>query len=132
MSIDLVVARPAISLGPVHNNELTLSAERVRTQSISSGSASGTKSNREIAEIRTQTKEAELPQDEVQVQRDGQNQIVIKYLDSSGKIIFQVPSSQILALQQAIEQALEKPQSRGNGNGRFVISAGGVRNGDKS
>lgn len=129
MSIDSVIAKPDIALGSVQSNELAARSERVRVASLSRGSASGTQPNRESPAARKQTKEAELPQDEVQVQRDGQNQIVIKYLDSSGKMIFQVPSSQILALQQAIEQALEEhSRSGGNGNGRCVISAGGVRN----
>jgi biopolymer transport protein ExbD len=72
----------------------------------------------------------ELPQDEVQVQRDSQNQIVIKYLDGSGRVIFQVPSSQIVALQRAIEQALEdQVQRRSTANLRANASPEGVRNG---
>ena len=72
----------------------------------------------------------ELPQDEVQVQRDSQNQIVIKYLDGSGRVIFQVPSSQIVALQQAIEQALEdQAQRRSAASLRAGSGPQGVRHG---
>lgn len=51
----------------------------------------------------------EMSQDEVRVQRDSgvNSQIVIKYLDSKGNLILQIPSSQVLGLARAIEQALE-------------------------
>ena len=51
----------------------------------------------------------EMSQDEVRVQRDSgvNGQIVIKYLDSEGNLILQIPSSQVLGLARAIEQALE-------------------------
>jgi uncharacterized FlaG/YvyC family protein len=50
-----------------------------------------------------------MSQDEVRVQRDSgvNSQIVIKYLDSKGNLILQIPSSQVLGLARAIEQALE-------------------------
>ncbi|HEY3971865.1 MAG TPA: hypothetical protein VGM18_02610 [Candidatus Sulfotelmatobacter sp.] len=50
------------------------------------------------------------PQDEVQVQRDSETngEIVIRYLDRSGDVILQVPSSQMLALTRAIDQNLQQ------------------------
>lgn len=55
----------------------------------------------------------ELPQDEVQVQRDREtnNQIVIRYLDASGQLILQIPSSQVLGLARAIAQTFEEQAS---------------------
>lgn len=55
----------------------------------------------------------ELPQDAVQVQRDGEtnNQIVIRYLDASGELILQIPSSQVLGLARAIAQTFEQQAS---------------------
>lgn len=52
---------------------------------------------------------SQMSQDEVRVQRDSgvNGQIVIKYLDSEGNLILQIPSSQVLGLARAIEQALE-------------------------
>ena len=47
-------------------------------------------------------------EDAVQVQRENGNQIVIKYLDRSGSVVFQIPTSQVIALEKAIEQAFEK------------------------
>jgi hypothetical protein len=51
----------------------------------------------------------ESPQDEVQVQRDGQlnGEIVIKYLDGGGQVILQVPSSQVLNLNRSIAHDFE-------------------------
>jgi hypothetical protein len=72
---------------------------------------------RPIQEIqqRPQTSETlEIPKDEVQVQRDSASngQIVIRYLDHSGQVILQVPSSQVLGLARAIERALEEQATR--------------------
>ena len=49
---------------------------------------------------------AELPQDEVQVQRDSQadGEIVVKYIDHYGNVIVQVPSTELLGLARAISQ----------------------------
>jgi uncharacterized FlaG/YvyC family protein len=49
---------------------------------------------------------AELPQDEVRVQRDSQtnDDVVVKYMDHSGDLILQVPSSQVLGVARAIDQ----------------------------
>lgn len=55
---------------------------------------------------------AEALQDEVQVQRgrETDGKIVIKYLDHSGNLILQIPSSQVLGLARAIDQALDEQQ----------------------
>ena len=52
----------------------------------------------------------ELPQDEVQVQRDSDvdDEIVIKYVDHSGNLILQVPSSEVLGLARAIGQDFQQ------------------------
>lgn len=55
-------------------------------------------------------------EDAVQVQRESGNHIVIKYLDRSGSVIFQVPTSQVIALQKAIEQVLDKEENCDNDN----------------
>jgi hypothetical protein len=51
-------------------------------------------------------------QDAVEVHRENGNHIVIRYLDHAGGVILQVPSAQVLGLQNAIRQALED-QERG-------------------
>lgn len=54
----------------------------------------------------------ELPEDEVQVQRDSGagGEIVIKYLDQSGTVILQVPSSQVLEVARAIDQEVAQAE----------------------
>jgi uncharacterized FlaG/YvyC family protein len=62
-------------------------------------------------------KSAEMPRDEVQVQRvnGASGDIVIRYIDASGNLILQIPSSQVLGLARAIEQALEEQANRSTG-----------------
>ncbi len=69
--------------------------------------------NRDIADQQQTHEGPETPKDEVQVQRDesGDGQIVIKYLDKSGQVILQIPTSQVLALARAIERALDAQAS---------------------
>jgi len=73
---------------------------------------------------------SEMAQDEVQVQRDSQSndEIVIKYVDRAGNLILQVPSSQVLGLARAIEQALAD-QSTERQNARQTANDGGKSRG---
>ena len=129
MSIDRVLATSATTASAAQSAERRARAGTpARSNSIPP--ESGPPPIRQTKIPANQKKSVELPQDEVQVQRDSQNQIVIKYLDGSGKVIFQVPSSQIVALQQAIEQALEdQAQRRSSASLRATTSPEGVRNG---
>ena len=70
----------------------------------------GTNSNRELRLSESDPQAAPASRGEVQVQRDSERSdvIVIKYLDRSGNLILQMPSSQVLHLAQAIEKALEQ------------------------
>jgi uncharacterized FlaG/YvyC family protein len=66
------------------------------------------------------------------VQRDDESngQIVIKYLDHSGQVILQIPSSQVLGLARAIEKTFEEQAShRGNASQKTVLSKGVTANG---
>lgn len=77
-----------------------------------SGCDSGSDPKREIPVVRPAPQVVEIPQDEVQVQRDSQtNNIVIRYLDGSGNLILQVPSSQLLNLARSIAQTFEEQAS---------------------
>lgn len=69
----------------------------------------------------------QLPQDEVQVQRDPETtEIVIKYLDRSGSVILQVPSSQVLGVAHAIEQDLaQEAKVRASASAPHADSEGG-------
>ena len=75
---------------------------------------SGPEPRQEIRSRPRTSEGSEIAKDEVQVQRDSESngQIVIKYLDHSGRVILQIPSSQVLGLARAIERALEEQATR--------------------
>ncbi|HUA16183.1 MAG TPA: hypothetical protein VMG31_12875 [Verrucomicrobiae bacterium] len=91
----------------------------------------GTSPNRELSTAQRAAPAAEIPQDEVEVQRDSatNGEIVIRYLDQRGNLILQVPSSEVLGVTRGIDQALEQskraqaaesgvtPRSKGGKNG---------------
>lgn len=92
----------------------------------------GTESTREVRHPLKRTETPETPRDAVQVQRDDESngQIVIKYLDHSGQVILQIPSSQVLSLARAIEKALEEQAShRANAIQNTALSKGVTSNG---
>lgn len=74
----------------------------------------GTKPTEEVHPSQVSSESSEMPRDEVQVQRvDGASgQIVIKYVDSKGNLILQIPSSQVLGLARAVERALQDQADR--------------------
>ena len=53
---------------------------------------------------------SELPQDEVQLQRDSEanGDVVVKYVDRSGNLILQVPSSEVLGLARSIGEDFQQ------------------------
>ena len=69
----------------------------------------------------------QMPQDEVQVQRvnGAGGDIVIRYLDASGNLILQIPSSQVLGLARAVEQALEEQANRKPGASENLLPGQG-------
>lgn len=102
-----------MSINPVSNitsNDLASDPNlRVAPQrSAAHRSDSEPRPTREIKKPQSDPASFELPQDEVQVQRDpaGSGQIIIRYLDSKGNLILQVPSSQLLGLARSIEETL--------------------------
>jgi hypothetical protein len=75
---------------------------------------------------------SQMPEDEVQVQRDSEanGAIVIKYVDKFGHVVFQVPSSQVLGVAQAIDQELAaEAKARENAGGTQPESIGGKAHG---
>jgi hypothetical protein len=55
---------------------------------------------------------SQLPQDEVELQRDSQadGAIVVRYMDHAGNLILQVPSEQVLNVTQSIDQDLKREE----------------------
>jgi hypothetical protein len=88
----------------------------------------GTVSSSEASVPQNASVSAELQQDEVQVQRDtdADDEIVIKYVDHSGNLILQMPSSEVLDLARAINQDLQQ-------EARVRANVGGAQSkGDKT
>jgi len=93
---------------------------------------SGTEPTREVLDKHKASASAEVPQDEVQVQRDNASngQIVIRYMDRSGQVILQVPSSQVLGLARAIERALQDQAQKRTTAGSASFYEGETQHGD--
>jgi hypothetical protein len=92
----------------------------------------GTSPSPEVSVPQNVSVSAELQQDEVQVQRDtdADDEIVIKYVDHSGNLILQVPSSEVLDLARAINQDLQQEaRVRANQGGAQAESEGGKAHG---
>lgn len=94
----------------------------------------GIASNRDQLLTSASTVSAEGPQDEVEVQRDSgaDGEIVIRYLNQSGNVILQVPSSEVLGMARAAEQDLERKQLKvhEDEHGPQPAGNGGNSNGD--
>jgi hypothetical protein len=68
----------------------------------------------------------ELPQDEVQVQRDSQirDEVVIKYLvTATGSLILQVPSAEVLSVDRGIEQEFQQQAKARESEGTAAAAA---------
>lgn len=74
----------------------------------------GKQTEKETPKLKPSSTAPEMPRDEVQVQRvnGASGDIVIRYLDASGNLILQIPSSQLLGLARAVDQALEEQANR--------------------
>lgn len=88
----------------------------------------GTSPKAEVQAKQKASSSAELPQDEVHVQRDSQTNgdVVVQYTDHSGNLILQVPSPQVLGVGRAIEQDL-----RAEAKARTVATQADNEEGDK-
>lgn len=107
---------PVAMLGLISDVQSPNLHGRAEQAAISPGSAraqrsiSGTELKPEDHSPKREPLPVELPQDEVQVQRDEETngEIVIKYMDHSGNVILQVPSSQVLGMKRLIGQDFRK------------------------
>jgi|HubBroStandDraft_1064217.scaffolds.fasta_scaffold06637_8 hypothetical protein len=79
-------------------------------ETTSASPIAGSSLNSEAGAAQSSSSSTELPEDEVQVQRDSQTngEVVIKYLDHAGNLILQVPSSQMIGLARAIEEDFQQ------------------------
>jgi hypothetical protein len=118
----LVMAfNPVPGIGPADPTQSAAADQRVSatqapasTTEHSSASDSGTSSESETNRPSSASLSNQLPQDEVQLLRDQQTNgdIVIKYLDGSGNVVLQVPSSQVLGVSRSIIQEFAAEAAR--------------------
>ncbi len=129
MSIDPVTTiRPATDSLPAPGNIRDQQLSPAATPANCAQPNSACKPKEEIRDLRNDSQSSELPRDEVQVQQGSETngRIVIKYLDHSGKLILQVPTSQVLGLARAVDRALEEQtQTRVPESGARAKSEGG-------
>jgi len=101
---------PAQGISPTEKAQADAEALRAEQAQPSAPAIpiSGTSPKQEASQARNASPSSELPQDEVQVQRDSgaDGAIVIKYVDRFGDLVLQVPSSQVLGVARAIDQEL--------------------------
>ena len=102
-------APPAKASPPADSSHTTanqhLAAERVAQPET------GNLPTQEQTGTRNVPSPAELPQDEVQVQRDPQirDEVVIQYVvTATGSLILQVPSAQVLSVRRGIDQEFQQ------------------------
>lgn len=105
---------PVQGIGPAGEAQLADANLRPQpTRSEGEGSAQpnpGTAPKQDTAIRESAPVSDEMPQDEVQVQRDSgtDDEIVIKYVDHSGNVILQMPSSEVLGLARAISEDFQQ------------------------
>ena len=104
------------------------SAEEVKT---SADPIPGTSPSPEVHGSQNVPASPEVPQDEVQVQRDPgvDDEIVIKYVDHSGDLILQIPSSQVLGVAHAISRDFEQEAKARAANNTQTDGEGGETHG---
>ena len=101
---------PVPVIGPAEWEQATGSGQRTAQPPPSPGTTDSTNAaSRPAQQVRpaqSASASPELPADQVQLQRDSEtdNQIVIKYVDHSGNLILQVPSSEVLGVSRSIDQ----------------------------
>jgi len=123
--------QPVPELGPVADPGSSSAGTRAdvptHSQPASAELDSGKQSRTEHSTLEPSMDSTQMPRDEVQVQRvnGASGDIVIRYLDASGNLILQIPSSQVLGLARAVEQALEEQANRKTETSGMNLSAQG-------
>ncbi len=105
-NIGSISQEPSVKANPPAERSQT-SANQQEPAEKTAQPETGTLPKQKEAGVKNLPSLAELPQDEVQVQRDSQNrdEVVIKYLDkTTGDLILQVPSAEVLSVARGIYQ----------------------------
>lgn len=110
---------PAISFNPViedlsSSTQSQQNSSRPHSQGIASSAESGKVSNAEVETPKSSPAPPQVPEDEVQLQRDSEleNEVIVRYVDKAGNLILQVPGAQMLNLERAIAAEFHQPKSQ--------------------
>jgi len=108
---------PAISfitIPPTSSPEVQSLGESQKpyAQKAASTPESGNLSDTEVHAPKNDSASSQLPEDEVQLQRDSEleEQIIVRYVNKTGNLIVQIPSPQTLNLERAIAAEFKQPQ----------------------
>jgi len=104
------VVGPESAAQPAESNSRALPAHGWTVPGqASSPPEAGNAPKQDINVSENKASSSELPQDEVQLQRDSQTNgdIVVKYMDHSGNVILQVPSTELLGLARSITEEFQ-------------------------
>ena len=127
---------PAQGIGPANEGQFA-NAEPRHQQPAPSRSQEATSAQPDPgttaeATPRSVSAPAEVQQDEVQVQQDSEikDEIIIRYVNPAGNVILQIPSSQVLGVQRAIDQVFEQEaKARASAGATQTGSNGGKTHG---
>jgi hypothetical protein len=122
---------PVQGIGPVSEAQLADASLRLGPSRAAAAEGqespqpnSGTSPNQPVRAAQNASSDSDLPQDEVQVQRDSQaDEIVVRYLDHSGNLILQMPSSEVLGLTRAIGEDFQR-QAKARAAGPQTVGEG--------
>jgi Pentapeptide repeats (8 copies) len=112
---------PGVDLGQTNLGQSNLGQSNLGQSNLGQANLGqpnpGTSPKKEARNPQDASASTELPQDEVQVQRDNgiDGEVVVKYLNPAGDVILQIPTSQVLGIANAIGQDFQKAaQARAN------------------
>ena len=96
-------------------------SHKPHVQNSGSPPESGKLSNAEVQAPKNDSASSQLPEDEVQLQRDSQlpEQVIVRYMDKTGNLILQIPSAQTLNLEHAIAAEFKPANSQAPGQPQF-------------
>ena len=131
-SLGLVKEQPVADAVRPASTSQTTAPQNGTTEKVAQPGV-GTQPRQEASTSKSAPALSELPQDEVQVQRDSQirDEVVIKYLNTAtGDLILQVPSAQVLSVDRGIYQEFaQQTATRASASAAAVADKGDERHG---
>ncbi|MFZ1158399.1 MAG: hypothetical protein WAO10_11495 [Candidatus Sulfotelmatobacter sp.] len=105
-----VTEAPSAKVSPPVERSQTTASQHDPAEEIAQPETGTLPKQKELG-VKNLSSPAQLPQDEVQVQRDSQikDEVIIKYLNTAtGDLILQVPSAEVLSVDRGIYQEFQQ------------------------